>query len=58
LCSAGTLTALGGSVPLSFDIGAAWVVKLEALVDSLLIMETIKMVMHPPACAALAKDFA
>lgn len=34
-------------MPLHFDIVAAWVVKLEPLVESLLIIQSIHMIVSP-----------
>lgn len=42
----GLATALGVHVPMIVDLLAAWVVKLEATVDSYLLSETINMVMN------------
>lgn len=44
---AGTVTALGGHVPVLVDMVAAWLVKVEAAVDAYLLMDTMEMLMHP-----------
>lgn len=45
LFSAGTVTALGGQVPVMLDVLAAWLVKLEPSVDSFLLIDTITLLL-------------